>query len=66
MGKALEFEFEGGGRLRLELLADGELLVHLQAKHPGEAWKTTATSVVVDVTKVVVIKEWLNSNGGES
>lgn len=65
MGKTLEFEFEEGGRLRLELLADGELLVHLQAQHPGEAWKVTATSVVVDAAKVAAIKDWLRTNGGE-
>jgi hypothetical protein len=64
MDRMLEFDFEGGGRLRLELLEDGELQVCLQARHPGEGWKTTSTSVVVDGEKVQMIKAWLNQVGG--
>ncbi len=64
MDKALEFEFEGGGRLRLEMLGEGELLLRLQAKHPGEGWKTTSTTVVVDSEKVGMIRAWLNQHGG--
>ena len=64
MDKTLEFDFEGGGRLRLEMLDDGELQVCLQAKHPGEGWKTTSTTVVVDSGKVEQIKTWLSRVGG--
>lgn len=64
MDKTLEFEFEGGGRLRLEMLEDGELMVRLQAMHPGAGWKVTSTTVVVDSEKVEMIKAWLNQHGG--
>ena len=65
MEKILEFEFEGGGALRLELLGDGRLLVRLQATHPGEGLKVTSTSVAVDPGKVETIKAWLAQGGTE-
>jgi hypothetical protein len=64
MEKILEFEFENGGRLRFEIFEDGELLVHLQAKHPGEGWKVTSTTVAIDSEKVEVLKVWLSQQGG--
>lgn len=59
MEKSLEFEFEGGGHLRLERLADGGLLVRLQATHPGDGWKVTSTTVTMDSGKVEEIRKWL-------
>ncbi len=59
MDKVLEFEFEGGGRLRLELLGGDELSIRLQAVHPGEGWKVTTSTVVVDSEKFGLIKVWL-------
>lgn len=58
MNNTLEFNFENEGRLRLELLEEGELLIHLQAKHPGEGWKITSTNVIIDREKVEAIKAW--------
>jgi hypothetical protein len=60
MEKILEFEFEEGGQLSLELLKDGELQVRLQAMHPGEGWKVTSTTVVIDAKKVKMLKTWLS------
>ena len=65
MEKILEFEFEGGGSLRLEFLGDGRLLVRLQATHPGEGLKVTSTSVAVDPGKVEVIRAWLAQRSDE-
>lgn len=63
MEKSLAFEFEGGGRLYLERLASGELLVRLQATHPGDGWKVTSTSVTMDSEKVEQIRRWFNQEG---
>jgi hypothetical protein len=60
MGKTLEFDFGEEGLLRLELLAEGELRIHLQARHPGDGWKVTSTAVAVDAAKTAAIREWLN------
>lgn len=65
MGKVLEFEFDGGGMLRFELLVDGRLIIRLQAAHPGEGLKITSTSVAVDPGKVEVIQAWLARGGAE-
>jgi hypothetical protein len=59
MEKTLEFEFEGGGRLCLELLEDGELQIRLQAQHPGQGWKVTSTTVAIDRVKVETLRVWL-------
>jgi len=58
MGKELEFEFECGGRLRFELLEDGELRVLLQAR---EGWRVTSTSVAIDSEKTEALRIWLQS-----
>jgi hypothetical protein len=65
MGKVLEFEFEGGGRLRLELLEGGELLIRLQATHPGDGWRTTSATAAVDAGKVEEIRKWLGHGGAK-
>jgi len=58
MENTLEFEFEGGGQLFLELLEGGELHIRLQAMHPSGS-KITSTNVVIDQGKVQAIKNWL-------
>lgn len=60
MERNLEFEFEDGGRLCLELRANGELVVRLQATHPGEGWKVTSATVVLDPKKTEAIRAMLN------
>jgi hypothetical protein len=64
MEKTIEFEFEGVGRLCLELLKDGDLQIRLQAQHPGEGWRVTSTTVAIDQTKVEALKIWLSQIGG--
>lgn len=65
MERVLEFEFEGGGRLRLELLKDGRLAIRLQATHPGEGLKVTSVSVALDPGKAEAIGAWLAKGGAE-
>jgi hypothetical protein len=65
MGKVLEFEFDGGGALRLELADCGELAIRLQATHPGEGLKVTSLSVAIDPEKVAEIRAWLAKEGTE-
>lgn len=58
--KTLEFEFEeSGGNLKLEILENKELKICLQAFHPGEGWKITSLTAILDETKVEMIKKWL-------
>jgi hypothetical protein len=63
MEKILEFEFDGGGSLRLELLAGGELSVRLQATHPGDGMRTTSVSVDIDPGKLEAIRRFLGEGG---
>ena len=64
MEKVLEFEFEDGSRMRLERIDGGELQISLQARHPGEGWKITSTTVIIDQEKVKTFKAWFEQQEG--
>jgi len=66
MLEPLEFELDDGGRLRLEMSQDGELTVVLQARHPGEGWKVTATTATIDSSRTATVRKWLISSGGDN
>jgi hypothetical protein len=62
MEKFIEFDFNDGGKLRLEVLEDGGLSIRIQAVHPGDGWKVTSSTVNIDKDKKQQIKKWMVEN----
>ena len=55
----LEFAFDDGGKLYFEYQSDGSLLIRIQASHPGDGWKITSSTAILDKEQAIQVKNLL-------